>query len=1039
MAAKVEIIYEAEASSLKATINEVNKANDALEKSATDTAKTVADEFKKVGGAAAAAFGGQQVKNALAQLNKESVDLVASLKKLQDEQLKLINAGDRVSDTYKENAAAQEALKKKIAEVNKLQKELNNTYGKTEEKQKTLTGQLRGLKNELTRLEAEGKAGTKQFRELTLAAAQLEDQIGDTRARVANLASDTFKFDAAVQATQGLAAGFEIAQGAAALFGSESEDLNKVIAKTTAVMAIANGVQQIATLLLEESKIKTFALTAAQAIYTTVVGTTTGALKAMRIALAATGVGALVVGLGFLVEKFLSAQAASKAFDEALARSAESAKRTKAAIAEIQNVGLEAATRLKIASGQLTQIEADRQKAISDLTKQRATANADEAKTQKALLTQIEARKNAITQAEIQIAAAQTSTRENAALSAADAQKRLTNEKANLAKLEAEFQKSGERVFNTRVATEKATAAINAEAAFAEQEDAKERAKAASDAAKQAGEKATAQAKENQLARLKIVEEGLKVEAIIEGETVEERIKILENAAEQAKVNAKFDIKNAELRAATIKRIEAELARDIEQVRLNEAKRLAEIKLIELDTLKASNSLTVEQEREAARQRAEIAKAEAESELDPTKRAALLAQVQANLNADLLKIDTDYLKKRGELLNEQFNLSQALGTATLQTEEDFINQSLDNKAEQLKKEASQTVEGQALLTTQLQAVEAERQNSLAKVRAEYANNELELDNLRIETLKALDQDTLDDRIKLLNNKLEAQKNSINAELISDKEKQAKIKKAEAETQEAIRAERKKTLEESIQQGLEFANAVGNAFQSFVALSKQQSEARVAFVQETSAAELEAINKSAASEITKERNREALRLRTERRIASEKTKQAALDKNLALFNAIINTAASITKVLGNPVLVALATAAGAVQIATIASQPVPKFAKGGLIGGRLHSAGGTLIEAERDEYIINRRQSVKHRRELDAINTSSAAFKKLIEERYVRPALLAYAGGRKNDAVIINASLNSKSMERKLDRLNKTMLKQKTVVNINAYDTRYKWQ
>jgi len=31
------------------------------------------------------------------------------------------------------------------------------------------------------------------------------------------------------------------------------------------------------------------------------------------------------------------------------------------------------------------------------------------------------------------------------------------------------------------------------------------------------------------------------------------------------------------------------------------------------------------------------------------------------------------------------------------------------------------------------------------------------------------------------------------------------------------------------------------------------------------------------------------------------------------------------------------------------------------------------------------------------------------------------------------------MERKLDRLNKTMLKQKTVVNINAYDTRYKWQ
>jgi hypothetical protein len=984
MAAKVQITYEAEASSLREVVNEANKANDALEAGAQKTSEKLSNTYKAVGKSFTSNFGGTQVRKTL------------------DEQAK---AFDQINS-----------------------------------KGKTLTGQLRGLKNELTRLEAEGKAGTKQFRELTLAAAQLEDQIGDTRARVANLASDTFKFDAAVQATQGLAAGFEIAQGAAALFGSESEDLNKVIAKTTAVMAIANGVQQIATLLLEESKIKTFALTAAQAIYTTVVGTTTGALKAMRIALAATGVGALVVGLGFLVEKFLSAQAASKAFDDALARSAESAKRTKAAIADIQNVGLEASTRLKIASGQLTQIEADRQKAISDLTKQRAAANADEAKTQKDLLTQIQARQNAIVLAESQIAAAQTSTRESAALTAAGAAETLKKEKANLAKLESEYKKSGERVYNTRVATEKATAAINAEAAFAEQEDAKERAKAAADAAKQAGEKATAQAKENQLARLKIVEEGLKVEAIIEGETVKERIKILENAAEQAKVNAKFDIKNAELRAATIKRIEAELARDIEQVRLNEAKRLAEIKLIELDTLKAANALTIEQEREAARQRAEIAKAEAESELDPTKRAALLAQVQANLNADLLKIDTDYLKKRGELLQEQFNLSQALGTATLQTEEDFINQSLDNKAEQLKKEASQTVEGQALLTTQLQAVEAERQNSLAKVRAEYANNELELDNLRIETLKALDQDTLDDRIKLLNNKLEAQKNSINAELISDKEKQAKIKKAEAETQEAIRAERKKTTEETINNALEIAQAIGNAFGSLADALKKQGDARIEFVQQAAADELEAINNSAKTEREKQRQREALELRTSRKVAEEKTKQARLDKQLALFNAIINTAAAIMKA-GGPFtpIGALTAIAGAAQIATIAAQPIPKFAKGGLIGGRLHSAGGTLIEAERDEYIINRRQSVKHRRELDAINTSSAAFKKLIEERYVRPALLAYAGGRKKDEVIVNASLNSKSMEREIKGLRKDMRKQSTTVNINAYDTRYKWQ
>ena len=37
-----------------------------------------------------------------------------------------------------------------------------------------------------------------------------------------------------------------------------------------------------------------------------------------------------------------------------------------------------------------------------------------------------------------------------------------------------------------------------------------------------------------------------------------------------------------------------------------------------------------------------------------------------------------------------------------------------------------------------------------------------------------------------------------------------------------------------------------------------------------------------------------------------------------------------------------------------STPLPKFEKGGRIGGKLHSQGGTLIEAELDEHMMNRR-------------------------------------------------------------------------------------
>ncbi|MFO0005428.1 MAG: hypothetical protein ACK559_30300, partial [bacterium] len=239
--------------------------------------------------------------------------------------------------------AAQAAVKGQIAQITAQQKQLNDTYGDTENKQKSLTGQLRQLKQELSLLEAAGEEGSQQFQELTLRAAKLEDQIGDTRERVRVLASDTFKFDAAVGAVSTLASGFEVAQGAAALFGSESEALNEVIAKTTAVTAIANGVREIADTLTGQSAVKLAVLGAAQKAYNVVVGNSTGALKIFRIALASTGVGALVAGLGVLIAYFddikdaingtsNSTRAYAKAVEESRSKTAE-------AIVTVQEVG----------------------------------------------------------------------------------------------------------------------------------------------------------------------------------------------------------------------------------------------------------------------------------------------------------------------------------------------------------------------------------------------------------------------------------------------------------------------------------------------------------------------------------------------------------------------------------------------------------------------------------------------------------------------------------------------------------------------------
>ena len=65
-------------------------------------------------------------------------------------------------------------------------------------------------------------------------------------------------------------------------------------------------------------------------------------------------------------------------------------------------------------------------------------------------------------------------------------------------------------------------------------------------------------------------------------------------------------------------------------------------------------------------------------------------------------------------------------------------------------------------------------------------------------------------------------------------------------------------------------------------------------------------------------------------------------------------AMASKELSAPAKIVMATLVGimgAMQLATIDAQ---KYAQGGYVGGRRHSQGGTLIEAEQGEYVISRR-------------------------------------------------------------------------------------
>lgn len=163
-------------------------------------------------------------------------------------------------------------------------------------------------------------------------AAQLKDEIGDLRAATTALASDTVKLDTALAGVETGAAAFQGVQSAIALTGTESEALVQTMVKLQAAQGLVNAVQTVANKLQKDAilgiqlrsalqKAQNFILygsvaaTQAEATATKVAagakvamtGATTAtnvALKLFRGALLATGIGALIVGLGLLIANF---------------------------------------------------------------------------------------------------------------------------------------------------------------------------------------------------------------------------------------------------------------------------------------------------------------------------------------------------------------------------------------------------------------------------------------------------------------------------------------------------------------------------------------------------------------------------------------------------------------------------------------------------------------------------------------------------------------------------------------------------------------
>ena len=149
--------------------------------------------------------------------------------------------------------------------------------------------QLKEATADLIRMQEQFGATSEEALAAARRVAELRDQIQDAR-EVADLFDPGKKFAAFSGVINGLAQGFTAVQGAMGLFGVESKELEKQLLRVQSAMALSEGLSGV---LDAADKFKGFATI----IQTQVVG----AFKTLRGAIAATGIGLLVIALGTIV------------------------------------------------------------------------------------------------------------------------------------------------------------------------------------------------------------------------------------------------------------------------------------------------------------------------------------------------------------------------------------------------------------------------------------------------------------------------------------------------------------------------------------------------------------------------------------------------------------------------------------------------------------------------------------------------------------------------------------------------------------------
>tara|TARA_Y100000004_G_scaffold61785_2_gene69143 strand:+ start:619 stop:3351 length:2733 start_codon:yes stop_codon:yes gene_type:complete len=362
-----------------------------------------------------------------------------------------------------------------------------------------------------------------------------------------------------------------------------------------------------------------------------------------------------------------------------------------------------------------------------------------------------------------------------------------------------------------------------------------------------------------------------------------------------------------------------------------------------------------------------------EHTLSVEKNTAALKEQLAILNASS-EIEKMQIKLKRELTQEEINLMNSISAKKQAIEQEAkILKERENHEKNIQsiiKEAAlfgkdRTIESlkekQSLITAEIEHAEAIMERAMMEG---ISNREIDIMGERLDNLKETHiaiSDEIDKHIEK-NEKL-----IVTAEDFGKKGMKQIAQNMNFFGQgvdiSAITTQFQETVElfENEAEGMEaaFKEAFASAGAEMMGFFRDLSQERIKALQDQGRAEMEALKGSRRFQ----KMSDAQKRDAEKKI-TERTNQAILkefevQKNMSKLSVIMDTSRAIVSALANPggvrgiVLSSIVGAMGAMQLATINAQQPPKMAQGGLIGGRRHSEGGTLIEAEQGEFVMNR--------------------------------------------------------------------------------------